>query len=521
MALSTTSEAAVVGASVKNVQFAPAAANVPRKIGIIATYDSGSITTVDEETPVQVLSPEDAGARFGFGFMAHRLVKAAWTTANGVPVYVIPQAEPSGAQATGTIAVSGTATESGVLYLRVSGDSVPVTVTKGDTATVVGDAIAAALAADNTLPVTGANTTGTVTVTAKTTGTFGNDIGLSLNDGVAEETPAGLTVTITAMASGSGTPDIQDALDGLGTEDTANDIFITDLVHGYLQDSTTLDKISAYNGEGNDFVGLYAKTVARPFRCLTGDVQAGSSGFTALTDASTGLGPSRKATDRTNGCVAVPGSPNHPSEIAAIAIGLMARRNNERAAQHYAGEILPGVIPGAKADQWTSSHASLDAAVKAGISPTRVQDGAVELANVVTFYRPTNVPVSSNGYKDMENISKLQNILYNLKLNFSSERWKGTIIVQDVTKVSSAVDSEKARDTGAVTDDLLDLADQFEALAWIYTAAFTKERLKAGLVQVRAGGSGFDAQFPIVLSGNGRIIDIQAQFDTSLTVLDQ
>ena len=516
--LDTSSQAAAVGSSVKNVQFAVEAQNIPRKILIIATYDPLKTAVVDE-VPVQVLSPEDAGDKFGFGFMAHRLAVQAFKGSSGIETFIQPQSEAGGAVvAEGEIDFTGsTGVLAGMMNLYIAGLSVPVIVTDAMTVEGLADAVVAAITADKDLPITAIKTAVTfeVVTTAKTKGPWGNDISIDFNLGVGETLPVGVVAAVTDMASGTGLPDIQDALDGLGTGDDANEDFFTDVVQGYGQDTTTFDAISAYVGAGNDFVGLYSKTVSRPFRVLTGDVVADSAGLTALQ----AVADARKL-DRTNGVIAVPGSPNHPSEIAALAMGNMARINQDRAAQHYVDILLSGIWPGAKADRWTSEYDNRDIAVKGGISPTRVKSSSVFMQNVMTFYRPDSVPVSSNGYRSMRNISILQNILDNIRTNFERAKWQGISIVNSVAKVGNTLDREKARDVGAVIDDLIALAKDFESKAWIYESAFTINKLKeTGAVTVRSGTNGFSNTLSIILSGEGGILDTVTQFDTSIAVL--
>lgn len=518
MGLTSTSLAAGAGSSVDNVQFAVEAQNIPRKILIIATYDPLKTTIVDE-TPVQVLSPEDAGDKFGFGFMAHRLAVQAFKGSNGIETFIQPQSELGGAVvATGEIDFTGsTGVLAGTLNLYIAGLSVPVSITDAMTEEEIADAVVAAITADKDLPVTATKTAVTfeVVTTAKTKGPWGNDISLKFNLGVAEALPTGITAVITDMASGTGLPVIADALDGLGTGDDANEAFFTDVVHGNGQDSTSLDAISTYVGEGNTFTGLYSKTVSRPFRVLTGDVATGSAALTALQV----IADARKL-DRANGIIAVPGSANHPSEIAALAMGNMAMINQDRAAQHYVDILLSGIFPGDKPDRWTSEYDNRDIAVKGGISPTRVKSNSVFMQNVVTFYRPDSVPVASNGYRSMRNISILQNILDNVRTNFERPKWQGISIVAAVANVGNTLDREKARDVSAVIDDLVALAKDFESKAWIFDAAFTIGKLKeAGAVTIRAGATGFDNRLSVILSGEGGILDTITQFDTSIAVL--
>lgn len=515
MSLNVTSLAAAVGASVKNVQFQPSAENVPRKILVIGTYDPLK-TLVVAEVPVLVLSPEDTGDKFGFGFMIHRLVTQVFAGSNGVECWVIPQTETS-AQAAGDITFVVSGLKAGTVYMYIAGIPVPFDVATDDDATAVALAASTAIGLIKELPVTAAPTAGLLDITAKSEGLWGNDISITFNLNAGEEFPVGWTSNvITDMTSGAGTPDIADALNGLGTGDDANEANFTDVVHGYGQVTTVLDAISTYVGAGNEFAGLYDKLVSRPFRVLTGDVALGSAGLSALV----ALGDGRK-TDRANGVIAVPDSPNHPAEIAAQAIGHMARINNDIAAQHYVGVILIGIFPGDKgSDRWTSDYDNRDTAVKAGISPTKVENGVVTLQNVVTFYHPDNVPVSSNGYRSARNISILQNILFNVRLNFEQEKWQGISIVADTTKVSNTTDRIKARDTDAVIDDLTALARSFEQKAWIYTADFTISKLKeAGAVSIRPGTTGFNSTLSIILSGEGSILDTVVEFDTSIAVL--
>ena len=519
MPLSQSSQAAAVGVAVKNTQFISGAQNVPRKILIIGTYDPLLTETVDN-VPVLITSPEDAGAKFGFGFMIHRLAVQVYAGSQGVECWVVPQSETGTAGIGDIDFVGSVATESGTLYLYIAGIPVPVTVVKADDEDAIATAVAAAITAVKELPVTAVVngvTTSQVDFTSKSKGTpWGDDISLTFNWGFQEELPAGVVAAVTDMTGSAGLPDIDDALDGLGTGDDANEDNFTDCVHGYGGIVTAvLDKTSAYNGEGNDFVGLYSKTIARPFRFLGGDVAAGSGGLSALI----AFGNGRKL-DRTNGVIAVPGSPNHPNEIAALAIGIMARINNERAAESYVGKLLSLIIPGARADRWTSNYDSRDTAVKAGISPTVIDGSSVLMQNTLTFYHPDSIPVSSNGYRSQRNISILQNLLFNVKANFEQEKWQGISIVESIANVSNVVDRQKARDTNAVLDDLLALTTSFEGHAWIWSSAFTISKLQeGGYIQIRAGGTGFDIILPILLSGEGNIIDTVIEFDTSLAVV--
>jgi len=221
--------------------------------------------------------------------------------------------------------------------------------------------------------------------------------------------------------------------------------------------------------------------------------------------------------DRTNGVLAMPGSESHPSEFAALAMGAMEAISNNLAEQSYIDEVLSDVDLGE--DRWTDTYDFRDQAVKAGISPTLVKDGAITLQNVVTFYRPDAVPQDSNGYRSMRNISIIQNILNAEKVRFSLDKWKQITIVKDTSRVTDVDSRKKARDKEDVVSEILALAGDFEKKAWIFSKDFTTQKAQSEeIVTLRLNGSGFDSIFPLILSGEGGILNMTTEFDVSLAV---
>jgi phage tail sheath gpL-like len=517
MAIDANSYAAANAASVDNVQFTTEAQNVQRKILIIGS--GAPAKALPEGTLLQVFSAEDAADKSGAGYMLHRMAYQAFVGSQGaVPVYLLPMDESgTGVAATHTILVGVTTVTAGTIALYVGGQRVAdIAVAAGLTADQIGALIEAAINADSDLPVTAANVTGTVTLTSKSLGTWGNFISSSFDwaYGEAAAEPGGVTFTVSATAGGANDPDVEDALEFLGTGDLANSDNFTDCLCG-LQSATAVDAISAYNGEGDTKTGCYADTVSRPMRFLNGDTTAGSAGLTAMLAYS-----NARKDDRTNGVIAAPGSPNVAMEIASLAMGIMARLNNNRAAESYVDQVLTGIIPGELSDMWTSSYASRDAAVKAGVSPTLYKSGNLVMQNVLTHYHPDSVPLASNGYRSQRNISIIQNMLYNLKATFATEKWQGVSIVEDVSAVANTTDRAKARSTGSVIDDLIALADGFAEKAWIYNSSYTKSKLaEAGSVTIRTGANGFDSTLKVLLSGEAGIFNNTIEFDTSLSVV--
>ena len=119
-----------------------------------------------------------------------------------------------GSNAAGSVAFSGTASAAGSVTVIVGSEtnySYEVAIEIGDTATEVGDVLEALILADGDVPVTAANTTGTVALTADNIGTLGNFIGLAY-----EGTVAGITTTLTAFTGGADDPTLTDVFDVIG-----------------------------------------------------------------------------------------------------------------------------------------------------------------------------------------------------------------------------------------------------------------------------------------------------------------
>ncbi len=120
----------------------------------------------------------------------------------------------SGVDATCTIVITGPSTEAGTLTVVVGSEKnhkLSVAVASGDSATVIGDAIVAAIVADTKIPVSSANVTGTVTLTAINAGTLGNDIGISVVGAIA-----GVGHSVTVMTGGATDPTLTSVFDVIG-----------------------------------------------------------------------------------------------------------------------------------------------------------------------------------------------------------------------------------------------------------------------------------------------------------------
>ena len=166
-------------------------------------------------------------------------------------IWCLPLKADTGAVATGKVSFTGAATEPGLISLYIGGDRVQASIPSGSNPTAAAAAVATKINAAADLPVTATAAAGDVTLTAKWKGASANDIGLVLNrlgQSNGEVTPAGLTVAITALAGGAGSPDATAALAALG-----------DAPFEFLcvpwTDTTTLD---AWKAAMNDMSGRWS-----------------------------------------------------------------------------------------------------------------------------------------------------------------------------------------------------------------------------------------------------------------------
>jgi phage tail sheath gpL-like len=137
-------------------------------------------------------------------------------------IWVLPIKLATGTAATGKLTITGTATEAGLLSAYIAGRRVRATVATGMTAAAAATALANAINATVNMPVKAVAAAGEVTLTAKWKGLTGNDVRLEMNRAGlvnGERTPAGLVVAVTVMASGAGSPDMDDVLAAVGDEE--------------------------------------------------------------------------------------------------------------------------------------------------------------------------------------------------------------------------------------------------------------------------------------------------------------
>jgi phage tail sheath gpL-like len=465
---------------VENVNRGGGSPLIQHRVLVIGQYNSGKSPTDNE--PQLILNKEDAWDRYGRGSLLAAQIERVFASGGGVQVYALPVADDGDATAaSGSFAISGTATADGTLALYVAGRRVEVAVTDGDAATAVGDAIEAAINADLDLPVTASNSTGTVTLTARWAGEAGNQIDLDSNRRDDDAVPAGLTLSTTAMSSGATNPAIDTALGNLG------DTWYTEIVCPYL-DTTS---IGALESAGDT---RYAPGVKRFF-----------AGFVGYTDTNgnlqTALG-SRNSQWTT--MVPVHGSPTPAYEIAASAAGVVAATQQSNPGRPAKNQILPGVVAD---DDNDLTYSTRDTTVKAGGSWTKnLPGGRVSIGDLVTTRTTAESGADTDDWRWTVTIGALQFMAYAAETTFTGSPFDQAVVIGDDNPPGPTY----AIRPRTVVAYAISLVDDWTSRGLIADRDATVEGITAN---INSGNSGrIDLLLPVVIAEGLRVMAVKLEF---------
>lgn len=189
----------------------------PERLLLVGQIDVATASVTPGELVENIPSDEASiNALFGENSALAGAVRRARRRNSVTPFDAIGLDDAGGAtDATGTVTFTGTATTTGTLLVTVGSEkdnTYSVAVASGDTATVVGATLVAAIVAQSQAYVTAVNAVGVVTLTAVNGGTFGNTIGVYLSGSVA-----GITTAVAAMSGGATDPVLTGVFDVIGS----------------------------------------------------------------------------------------------------------------------------------------------------------------------------------------------------------------------------------------------------------------------------------------------------------------
>lgn len=182
-------------------------ASNPQSVVLIAQRLPSGTWTADEA--VSVFSDDQAALYFGRGSQAHLMAMEAIKAYRYLQLSVMPVDDDAtaGIAATCTLTLTGPASGTGQNSVWIIGQRIDVAVASATDATAMGVALAAAINAKLSLPVTANSAAGVVTLTARNKGTWGNEFSVK-----ASTTAPGVTVAVATGDAGAGDPDISPAL---------------------------------------------------------------------------------------------------------------------------------------------------------------------------------------------------------------------------------------------------------------------------------------------------------------------
>lgn len=382
---------------------------VPSKILVIGTRAAAG--SVAQAIPKMVLSTSQAEDFWGRGSMLSHMFQALKRANPYTEVWGIALDEnAAGVKATGTITVTGPATESGTINLLIGGRSVQVGVTSGDAQNAIAAAINAAVNANTDLAVTSGVADNVVTLTARHKGTYGNFIDVRENYHFGERTPKGVANAIVAMSAGATNPDLTTAIAAIGNEQYST------LVVGY-EDAANLTKLET------ELLNRWGPLQQKEGQAFTG--------FAGTHAAAVTQGDSRNSPFNT---ICGAGKSPTPWWEWAAAWGAVDAFEPDPARPRQTLP-LPGILPPAPQDRYTREER--DILLNHGIATYLVDaGGTVLIERTITTYKTNAFGVADISYLDIETMRTLAYLRYTVRARIAL-RFPRCKLANDGTRVGA------------------------------------------------------------------------------------
>lgn len=344
----------------------------------------------------QVTDANTAAVYFGKGSMLHRMLQASFKENTFTETWAIALDDlGGGTQATGTIQVTGPSTGAGTLAVYIGGRKVSVGVASGASANTIAAALKAAIDLLDELLVTATVVTDTVTLTARHKGLNGNDIDLRANYAPEDLFPAGVGLTITAMASGAGNPDVDSLWPVLG--------------------EVQYDEIASAWGDQTSLNKLETELESRwgPMRAIEGMAFVGAR----LTLANALTFGDANETKKHVTYMDFEKSVSLPEEVAAAYAARASLVLGPDPAQPLQTSALVSLLAPAVVDRFT--QAEQQQLLAKGIATYTVDGGGVvRIQRARAFYQENAIGAEDDAYSDVEIHSTLGYLRYDMRQLF-------------------------------------------------------------------------------------------------------
>jgi phage tail sheath gpL-like len=347
-------------------------------------------------TAYPIISADQARQAFGARSMLAKMLAAFIAICPPAELWAMPVGSAGGAvSATGTITITGTATAAGTLTAYLGGIPVSVAVAVGDTAAAVGTALAAAITANNDTLVSATSAAGVITLTSRSAGEAFNQVDVRTLYYPNDVIPAGLTVTNSVMAGGTGNPDMSTVVNAIG--DTKFDTIVIPY--------TDTANLTAMEGL---MLQRFGPTVQKE-----GMLYTAASGTVGVLQT---LG-----TSRNNQCEVIVGTGKSPTPPWIWAASVAALDTNETdPARPRQTLTIPGVLPPQLPQVWIGDDRRT--LLFSGISTFKVaRDGTCSIERLVTTYALNAYGFPDISYRNLETLRTLYYLRFTTRARFAQK----------------------------------------------------------------------------------------------------
>lgn len=374
-------------------------ATVNQRTLIIGQITSAGVAPAN--VPLRSQGVADAKIQGGPGSMLALMTAAYRLNDPTGEVWYLPLADAGGAVvAVGSTAFSGPSTASGTLSLYIAASLIAVNIASGQTAAQIATAVAAAINATADLPVTAAvdgTLTSKVNITARNLGAAGNDIDIRVNyrgAAAGEALPAGVGVTIVAMASGATNPPLSTPLANLTDEPF-------DFIVSPYTDATSITALTAFLNDTTGRWSYATQVYGHVFMAYRGSAGALGTFGDALNDPHLS-------------CMGVYDSPTPVGLWAAASAGAAAVSLRNDPGLPLQTIQIAGVL--APPLQSRFSLSQRNTLLYDGISTFKVDaSGAVTIENMITTYQRTALNQPDNSLLQVETLFLLAYVFRRLR----------------------------------------------------------------------------------------------------------